>query len=68
MTIQQMMMQLINSNNPLFMRAQQMVAGKSEEEIKQIAMNLCNQRGIDFNSALQQFQSQINNNNNNIKQ
>lgn len=68
MTIQQMMMQLINSNNPLFTRAQQMVAGKSEEEIKQIAMNLCNQRGIDFNSALQQFQSQINNNNNNIKQ
>lgn len=30
-------------NNPLFQRAQQMVQGKSEQEIEQIASNLCKQ-------------------------
>lgn len=42
-------------NNPLFQRAQQMVQGKSEKEIEQIANNLCKQRGININDALEQF-------------
>lgn len=46
-------------SNPLFQRAQQMAEGKSENELKQIAQNLCQQRGIDINQALQQFQSQF---------
>lgn len=47
------MQKIINSNNPLFMRAQQMAQGKSPDEIKQIAMNLCKERGIDFEAMLQ---------------
>lgn len=42
-------------NNPLFQRAQQMVQGKSEKEIEQIASNLCKQRGININDAFEQF-------------
>ncbi len=42
-------------NNPLFQRAQQMVQGKSEQEIEQIASNLCKQRGININDAFEQF-------------
>lgn len=46
-------------NNPMFQRAQQMAAGKSPQEIRQIANNLCNQRGIDINSAREQFKRQF---------
>lgn len=42
-------------NNPLFQRAKQMVSGKSEKELEQVAMNLCKQRGIDINQAFEQF-------------
>lgn len=42
-------------NNPLFQRAQQMAQGKSEQEIEQIASNLCKQRGININDAFEQF-------------
>lgn len=57
--LQQMMQQLLNSNNPLFMRAQQMAQNKTPQEIQQIAMNLCKERGFDFQAMLQQFQSQF---------
>lgn len=53
--MQQMLGQL--GNNPLFQRAQQMAQGKSPAEIQQIAQNLCQQRGIDMNAAMQQFRS-----------
>lgn len=46
-------------NNPMFQRAQQMAAGKSPQEIRQIANNLCNQRGIDINDAMVQFKRQF---------
>jgi hypothetical protein len=39
----------------MFQRAQQMVQGKSEKEIEQIASNLCKQRGININDAFEQF-------------
>lgn len=42
-------------NNPLFQRAQQMAAGKSPQELQQIAKNLCQQRGINMDEAYQQF-------------
>ncbi len=48
-------------NNPMFARAQQMAAGKTPEQIKQVAENLCKQRGIDINAAMQQFQNQFSN-------
>lgn len=57
-----MMQQVINQmlrNNPLFQRAQQMAQGKSEEELKQIASNLCKQRGIDMEQAYKQFEQQF---------
>ena len=48
-------MQMIN--DPLFKRAQQMANGKSEQEIKQIASNLCKERGIDMDKAFSQFKT-----------
>lgn len=45
--------------NPMFRQAQQMAQGKSPEEIKKTCMNLCRQRGIDFDQAWAQFQSQF---------
>lgn len=56
--IQQMANQMLKSN-PLFQRAMQMAHGKSEEELKQIANNLCKQRGIDLNEAYKQFEQQF---------
>lgn len=55
---QQMVNQMLRSN-PLFQRAMQMAHGKSEEELKQIANNLCKQRGIDLNEAYKQFEQQF---------
>lgn len=46
-------------NNPLFVQAQQMAQGKSPDELRKTCENLCRQRGIDFNQALNQFQSQF---------
>lgn len=57
-----MMQQVINqmfNNNPLFQRAQQMAKGKSEEELRQIANNLCEQRGINFDEAYKKFEKQF---------
>lgn len=56
--IQQMANQMLRSN-PLFQRAQQMAQGKSEDELKQIANNLCKQKGIDINEAYKQFEQQF---------
>lgn len=43
------------SNNPLFARAQQMAKGKTPEELQQIALNICKEKGLDMNQMLQQF-------------
>ena len=56
--IQKMANQMLRSN-PLFQRAQQMAQGKSEEELKQIANNLCKQRGINIDEAYAQFEKQF---------
>lgn len=49
----------IFGSNPMFQRAKQMAQGKSENELKQIANNLCKQRGININDAYKQFQAQM---------
>lgn len=54
--MQNMIQQMVR-NNPLYKRAEQMAQGKSEEELKQVAVNLCKQRGIDINAAYRQFQN-----------
>lgn len=55
----QSMMQSQLQNNLLFQRAQEMAKGKSPDELKQIAQNLCKQRGIDIDQAMEQFKSQM---------
>lgn len=42
-------------NNPLFQRAIQMTQNKTNEEKMQTIQNVCNNMGIDINSAYQQF-------------
>lgn len=42
-------------NNPLFSRAQLMANGKSDDELKQIAQNICKEKGIDYSQAVAQF-------------
>jgi hypothetical protein len=46
-------------SNPLFQQAQKMSQGKSEQEIIQIAKNICKEKGIDFDSAFSTFKSMI---------
>ena len=45
--------------NPMFRQAQQMAEGKTPEQIKETCKNFCKQRGIDFDQAWAQFQSQF---------
>lgn len=52
-------LEMMFKNNPLFARAKQMAQGKSENELKQVANNLCKQRGISLDDAYNQFQSQM---------
>ena len=50
-------MQLIQQmfgNDPKMQRAMSMVKGKSPQEVQQTALNLCQQKGIDINQAIQQ--------------
>lgn len=46
-------------SNPLFQRAAQMAEGKSPEECRQIAQNLCNSRGINIDKAFEQFKAEM---------
>ena len=46
-------------SNPLFQQAQKMSQGKSEQEVIQIAKNICKEKGIDFDSAFSTFKSMM---------
>ena len=46
-------------SNPFFLQAQKMSQGRSEEEIIQIAKNICKEKGIDFDSAFSTFKSMM---------
>lgn len=59
--IAQQMTQQAIKNNPLFKRAEQMAQGKSNDELEQVARNLCKQSGINFEEALNMFKGNINN-------
>lgn len=41
------------NNNTLFKRAQEMAKGKDENELKQIAQNICKEKGIDYEKAFE---------------
>lgn len=45
--------------NPMMQRAKEMVQGKSEDELKQIANNLCSNMGIDLQQAVNSFKNQL---------
>lgn len=47
------------TSNPLYQRAQDMARGKTNSEIKEIALNICKEKGIDFESMVQQFKEQF---------
>lgn len=49
------MMQQVLGNNPIYQQIMQNIQGKSPEEIKQYAMNVCRTQGIDINSLAKQF-------------
>lgn len=42
-------------SNPVANRVMQMSNGKSPEQIKQVCQNLCQQRGISFEDAYNEF-------------
>ena len=46
------LIQNILGSNPQFQRVMQMVNGKSTSQMEQIARNLCQQGGINFDSAV----------------
>lgn len=56
----QAMVNLAMRNNPMFKRAQQMMQGKNEQQLEDIAKNLCKQRGVDLDTAVKRFQNIIN--------
>ena len=57
MMMNNMMSQL--QSNPMFQQAQQMAQGKTPEQLRQTCMNLCRSKGLDFDQAWNQFQSQF---------
>lgn len=44
----------------MFAQAAKMVQGKNNEQLKQTAQNICNQKGIDLQQAFEQFSSMFN--------
>lgn len=57
MMMNNMMSQI--QGNPMFQQAQQMAQGKTPEQLRQTCMNLCRSKGLDFDQAWNQFQSQF---------
>lgn len=57
MMMNNMMSQL--QSNPMFQQAQHMAQGKTPEQLRQTCMNLCRSKGLDFDQAWNQFQSQF---------
>ena len=57
---QQMTQNLLTlTSNPLFQRAKEMAKGKNENELRQIALNICKEKGLDLDSAYNMFQQQF---------
>lgn len=52
-------LQQMASQNPMAARALQMAQGKTDEQIKQICENLCQQKGINFSEALKNFRNMM---------
>ena len=58
--IQQQMLEKMKNQNPqMFNQVQQMISGKNETELKQMAQNIAKERGIDLGSFANQFGIQL---------
>lgn len=54
--LQNQMLEKFKSQNPqMFQQVQQMIQGKNENQLKQMAQNIAKERGIDLNSFANQF-------------
>lgn len=53
--LQSRMNQMAQQNPQAFQKMKEMTDGKSEADMKQIAMNLAKQRGVDINKFASQF-------------
>lgn len=51
------MMQSMYGNNPMFQRAMAMAQGKTPDQLREIALNLCQQRGMSKEEAERFFHS-----------
>ena len=47
------------ASNPMFQMAMTMCKGKNPQELKQIAENVCKEKGINLEEAYQAFQQQF---------
>lgn len=57
MTPIEMMMQAMIQQNPAMKQALPFIQGKDPKQLEMVARNLCRERGIDVNQALQQAQA-----------
>lgn len=54
--MQQQLLQKMQRQNPqLYRQVQEMVQGKSDAELRTMAQNIAQERGIDFNQFASQF-------------
>lgn len=55
----QVVLNSMAAQNPKIREALQLLQGKSSQDMENICRNLCKQKGIDFDSTLQQVQKLI---------
>ena len=54
-----MILQMMMKQNPAMQQALPFIQGKSPQELEMIARNLCKERGVDVDQALQQAQAMM---------
>ena len=54
-----MILQMMIRQNPAMQQALPFIQGKSPKELEMIARNLCKERGVDVDQALQQAQAMM---------
>ena len=56
----QNMVQMASKNNPMFGRVQEIMKGNPQNTYEDIAKRMCQQRGINFDDAVKQFEQLMN--------
>ena len=56
----QNMVQMASKNNPMFGRVQEIMKGNPQNTYEDIAKRMCQQRGINFDDAVKQFEQIMN--------